>query len=482
MNNSSIRRVLITNILGCVAIIIAAIVIVSYFIGRSDVDSLIDQQLVHSSMVFNALLSPNAPEKELERIQKKMLAISSKKLQTLTDHQAHGLASQNLFKEFHIQYQLWSASGKLLLHSRNIPLQPLSSAKAGFTNTYINNHSWRVYTSVSKTTGNVLIVAAHHSISSLLKQSIITDDIYILMIFFPTLGILVWVVLTHTLKPLEKISYELAHRDPNFLEPVDLTAVPVELSGLVDELNKLLLRLKQTLEREQRFASDAAHELRTPLAALRTQTQVALRSTNDPKIIKILNKVMAAAKRSTHVVGQLLILSRIIPGAALGNQNNIDLLAITQEIISELYPIAAEKNIELSLECEYEHVTLHANDVTLGILLRNLIDNAIRYSPENTSVETHIEKHQNNVVLRIIDYGPGIPKKLQSRVFERFFRVLGTNAQGSGLGLAIVQQISELHGATIKLSNSTEHSGLTIEIIFPNNIFAKLGQQHVYQS
>ncbi len=189
-----------------------------------------------------------------------------------------------------------------------------------------------------------MLAHVRHALQTWLKQSVAKDDIYIMLLTFPILGILIWLVLAYGLSSLQRVATELAHRAPNYLEPVDLESVPEEIADLVDELNKLLFRLKQTLEREQRFASDAAHELRTPLAALRTQGQVAMRSSDNPEVTNALNKVMAGVERSTHVVGQLLTLSRIVPGSPLDNQSNVDVIKIAKEIISEIIPIALEKN------------------------------------------------------------------------------------------------------------------------------------------
>jgi two-component system sensor histidine kinase QseC len=280
------------------------------------------------------------------------------------------------------------------------------------------------------------------------------------------LGILIWIILAHGLNSLEKVTNELSQRAPNFLEPVNIAEVPEEIAGLIDELNKLLLRLRQTLEREQRFASDAAHELRTPLAAIRTQAQVALKASSDPGVIDALEKVISGVERSTHVVAQLLTLSKLVPGSPLVNQSNVDVVRIAQEIITEIIPIALDNDIELSLYPDKPNITLFANGITIGIMLRNLIDNAIRYIPHGGKVDIYIFDHPNSVCIRVVDNGPGIPPKLRARVFERFFRVLGTKSQGSGLGLAIVQQIAGLHGAQVILGAPEVGTGLEVDIIF----------------
>jgi two-component system sensor histidine kinase QseC len=463
---SSIRRLLLINLLVCVALIVVLTAVGVYYLGSNDVDQLMDRELVHSSLVFRALLTASHNSNDYEKVQSELNQVLTKEAKVL-DENPNGRPFRNsTLQDFPLQYQIWDKSSHLILQSGDAPDEPLSSGQEGFSTTFINQKTWRVYTSYDAKTGLTFIVGARNALQTWLKQSVAKDDIYIMLLTFPILGILIWLVLAHGLSSLKRVADELATRAPNYLEPVDIDQVPEEIASLVDELNKLLLRLKQTLDREQRFASDAAHELRTPLAALRTHAQVALRATHDPDVARPLNKVMTGVERSTHVVQQLLTLSRLVPGSPLDNQTNVDVVAIARDIISDLIPIALEKNIEISLDSTHEHVTLLANGITIGILLRNLIDNAIRYTPEDGQVSIEILENNDQVTLQVTDNGPGIPPKLRARVFERFFRVLGNKAQGSGLGLAIVQQIAGLHNGHVKLDSPRVGTGLQISVIF----------------
>lgn len=464
---SSIRRLLLVNLLVCVAIIIILTAIGVYYLGTGDVEKLMDRELVHSSLIFRALLTPAKTEKQYKDIQANLdqvLAQESNVLRLKADYKKFRNSS---LQDFPLQYQLWDKNGRLIIHSTDAPPEPLSNGKPGFSNTFLNNKSWRVFTSYNPKTGHTFIVGARNALQNWLKQSVAKDDIYIMLLTFPILGILIWLVLAHGLSSLKRVANELATRAPNYLEAVDIEQVPEEIASLVDELNRLLLRLKQTLDREQRFASDAAHELRTPLAALRTQAQVALKATDNPDVEQALNKVMSGVERSTHVVQQLLTLSRLVPGSTLDNQSSVNVIAIAKEIIGELIPIALEKDIEISLNTEKDSVELVANGITIGILLRNLIDNAIRYTPDTGKVDIDIIEDDKQVTLQVTDNGPGIPPKLRARVFERFFRVLGTKAPGSGLGLAIVQQIAGLHNGQVKLDSPLEGTGLQISVVIP---------------
>ncbi len=199
---------------------------------------------------------------------------------------------------------------------------------------------------------------------------------------YPLSGLLIWFIIGRGLDSLRSVASEVSHRDPANLEPVNAAEVPMEIKPLVEELNKLFLRLHQALEREKRFAADAAHELRTPLAALRMQAQVARNATNEEERQTMMNNLIAAVDRSTHVVQQLLTLSRLTPEAnTIDDILPMNLTRLTAEIIAQLAPSAFDKQIDIALEAP-EETFIPGNITALSILVRNLIDNAIRYTPK----------------------------------------------------------------------------------------------------
>ncbi|MCX7125819.1 MAG: ATP-binding protein, partial [Gammaproteobacteria bacterium] len=238
----------------------------------------------------------------------------------------------------------------------------------------------------------------------------------------------------------------------------------------VGELNSLFGRLQAAFEREKRFTADAAHELKTPLAALSTQTQVALRAKTDDEKKEALLKVLFGVRRSTHVIQQLLTLSRMEPDASLTDTTNLNLAKHAADIAAMLAPEAIEKNIELELLSPDSKATIKGSPTAIDILIRNLVDNAIRYSPPDSFVSIDIHEDNKNVTLIVRDNGPGIPEKLRKRVFDRFFRVIGNNTIGSGLGLSIVQQIAKLHHAQIELHTPADGKGIEFKIVFPRVI------------
>ncbi|HVT62071.1 MAG TPA: ATP-binding protein, partial [Legionellaceae bacterium] len=327
---------------------------------------------------------------------------------------------------------------------------------------------WRVFTTNNPKAKIHTVLAERYDTRNELGRRIALDDLYIMLLTLPLAGLLIWVVIGRGLDNLEAVAEELANREPNHLEPVKIDSLPDEIRPVIDELNKLFFRLKEGFEREARFAADAAHELRTPLAALKAQAQVAL-NTNDINEKNIaLQKVIASVNRNTHIVQQLLTMSKLVPEQAIMHDlDQIDLVKITRDILAMLAPAAIEKHLELEFVANDNVTTFLGTPTALSILVRNLVDNAIRYTPPYGHIIVRVHQGPSDVILEVQDNGPGISEKFHARVFERFFRELGNTSTGSGLGLAIVQQIAVLHHATIKLDKPDLGTGLIVRVFFP---------------
>lgn len=268
------------------------------------------------------------------------------------------------------------------------------------------------------------------------------------------------------LKPLAQLSKELSVKASNELHPINPQRYPFEFQSALDELNLLFMRIHADYDRNKRFSADAAHELRTPMTALKTQAQLALEMTEPQEQRKAIQNVIISINRSIHVIQQLLTLSRLDHEEKLNDVSLVHLENVCAELIAFMYPQALEKNIEIELCTECENPVITGNDAALGILLRNLLDNAIRYTPNDARIDVKIKEHNQYILLQIIDNGPGIPDEYRDKVFDRFFRVLGTKQTGSGLGLAIVKQITDLHKAKIHLQTSESGQGLTVTVFF----------------
>lgn len=364
-------------------------------------------------------------------------------------------------------FQVWGKDQKLLMHSTSANSILLKDVPIGFSDQVINGDDWRIYAIYDKKAHDKIVVAEMYHLRRELADDIARSNANILLITYPVFGLLVWIIISLALRSVSRVTTEISNRASTYLEPVQLTEIPIEIKPLVAELNQLFIRLKLAFERNKRFAADAAHELRTPLAALKTHAQVAIKADNESDRSKALEKVIESVDRSSHVVAQLLTLSRLGEEEALTDVRPVDLHKLATEIIAYLAPHALEKEIEIELAPSPEKPVVMGNDTALGILIRNVVDNAIRYTPPHGEVKVAIISTPTQIILRVTDTGPGIPLELRERVFERFYRILGTKATGSGLGLAIVSQITALHHAEIILSTPPNGTGLQFDVAFP---------------
>lgn len=256
-------------------------------------------------------------------------------------------------------------------------------------------------------------------------------------------------------------------RSPERLDPIHLDDTPKEIKPVLDALGQLLTRVAGTLENERRFTSDAAHELRTPLAALRAQVQAAMLTDEPAERLESLHKALQGMDRMSHLVGQLLTLARLDELSASTHLEPVDLAAVTRECCAEIGPEALARNIELELNGE-DTAPISGSPDLLRVLVRNLLDNAIRYTPEGGHVVVTIQALKNSAhQLDVCDSGPGVTDEQLAQLGQRFSRFSPTLAEGVGLGLSIVLRIAEIHRARIAFSRATTAGGLRVRAEFP---------------
>jgi two-component system sensor histidine kinase QseC len=273
---------------------------------------------------------------------------------------------------------------------------------------------------------------------------------------------------------LAQLTAELAADKNKHFEPIDKSQYPTAIHTIIDNLNKIFDQLEQSAQRNKRFSADAAHELRTPLTAVKTQAQLALQVGDLREKEKSLENVLISANRSLHIIQQLLTLSKIDHEEKLNDRMPVHLESVCTEIIAYLYPTALEKEVEIEFNSKVKFCIIIGNDAALGIMARNIIDNAIRYTPPGGRVQVELFEDDSTMSIRVTDTGTGIPKDMRKQVFDRFFRVLGTKEQGSGLGLSIVQEIADMHRAQVKLQDPKDHQGLQIEITFEKPLMSEI--------
>lgn len=269
------------------------------------------------------------------------------------------------------------------------------------------------------------------------------------------------------LQPLNQLQADLKTRNINDLSPVDKSAVPTELQPLLSAFNEMLSKVSRSISKEQRFIADAAHQLKTPLAGLKTQAELALREKEPTKIAHALGQINLASGNLAHMVNQLLVLSKAEPdGATFLALNCIDLRVLAQTVTGDWVEAALQKNIDLGFSSVLKTALINGNAALLCELINNLIDNAIRYTPASGTITVGIKQENKQVILTVQDSGIGISAENQAIVFERFYRVLGTQQEGCGLGLAIVQEIAERHGATVSVFSEGESKGTLFSVGF----------------
>jgi len=303
---------------------------------------------------------------------------------------------------------------------------------------------------------------------ALLANEIIKGVILPQFIILPIILALVWFALSRGLSPLAELQERIRARSSDDLSPIDSRQVPEEISPLVGSLNDMLGRLSQTIDMQKRFIADAAHQMKTPLAGMRMQSELALRQIDPDEIHRSLEQLAKSSESATRLVNQLLALARAEnqPHAGLAFEE-IKLAALARGVVQDWVQASFAHHIDLGYEPQDDDVTIAGNALMLRELLSNLIDNALRYTPSGGSVTVRVRRDGEYALLEVEDTGPGIAPHERAHVFERFYRILGSSASGSGLGLAIVREIAGQHGAEVDIfNNPRSHSAK-----FPGSLF-----------
>ena len=279
----------------------------------------------------------------------------------------------------------------------------------------------------------------------------------------------VWYGLKQGLRPLDRLRFDVLNRKRDDLSQLDGSKAPAEVRPLIDAVNDLLERLKQVMAAQQRFVADAAHQLRTPFAGLKTQSELALRSDDPARKQHALKHIHTSTQHGIRLVNQLLALARNEPGGqSTDSFTTLNLDQLAQECTVNWVQMALEKNIDLGYEGAPEKIEVQGDANSLMEMLNNLIDNAIRYTPDSGHITVSVREASQGAELSVEDNGPGIEPQHRERVFERFYRILGSGQSGSGLGLSIVAEVAKRHGAELKLDAGSNGTGTKISLRFPS--------------
>ena len=357
--------------------------------------------------------------------------------------------------------QIWDKQGKLVYSSVEGG-GPRMLPRDGLLTVSWNGKEWRIFRLRSQ---DMTVQVAHAMAGrDVMLSNLALKMLMPMAVLIPLLGLFIWLVVGRTLKPLEKITGQVEVRKPDDLRPLNTDLLPTELRSLAQALNGLLDRLDRLIVSRRRFIDDAAHELRSPLTALKFQVQTALRAQDFNEQKAALSRLESGIDRASHLSEQLLMLARLDADTAAGVREEVALDEIARQAVMDFADEAKSRGIDLGLtECEPARVVGLAG--SLRVLINNLTDNALRYTPSGGRVDIAVRNENGRPVLEVLDTGPGIPEALRARVFDRFYRVPGTPSPGSGLGLAIVRAIAKTLKAVVSLGQSPE-GGLLVKVSF----------------
>ncbi|MGD2113026.1 MAG: HAMP domain-containing sensor histidine kinase [Gammaproteobacteria bacterium] len=363
-------------------------------------------------------------------------------------------------------YQVWQG-GKLRQQSTNAPSSPMARLEAGYEYNNFNRYRWRTYVLPDPQTQRWIITAERSDVRNELAEHVIHKSVVPVVVALPLAGLLIWFVVGYGLAPLRRLAAHLRDKRADDLGPLPRDDQPRELMQVVTSINDLLRRLDASFRREKQFAADAAHELRTPLSAMKIHLHNIANDLAEDN--HNLQQLESATSRMQNVVEQILALYSTAPDEILVHFEPVDLHALAQECITRRYSRFAARHQELELDGRQACVA--GDRFALETLLQNLLDNACKYTPTGSTVRVSVREQESRVILQVQDSGPGIPADQRDRVFDRFYRLGGdqhaSGVIGCGLGLSIVRHVAELHHATISLGESEFASGLSVSVSFP---------------
>ena len=442
MRSWSLRRRLLTLLLASVAVAWSVTSLLTYQHAHHELDELLDAHLARAARMLMA-----QPSEELAEIH-------------LDEVEDPGPYGQD------IAVQLWRGD-RLVLRTVGAPSSRLSPATSGFSDSIVDGRQWRVFSGRDREGQLLVQVAEDHALRERLLAHYTLSSLPALLVGLPLLGMLIWAIVGSAIRPVAAIGDAVSQRGPADLRPLDGGEAPTEIVPLVHRLNALFARITDSMQAERRFTSHAAHELRTPIAAIRAQAEVARDSRDGDTRRNALDHVIEGCDRAARLVDQMLMLARIDERGPEAPAREARLERIAAHVIAELAPAALARDVVLELETDDDGpIIVAADPALLEVLIRNLIDNAIRHGGAPGHVTIRCTRAADVAVLHVIDRGPGVAKEDIERLGERFFRAGDPHVPGSGLGLSIVRRIVESCQGSVDYRNGRA-GGLEVAARFP---------------
>lgn len=461
----SIRAFLLTGISLLVMLALLISAWISFDRARFEVDELFDAELAKTARVLRSTLAQATALGGSGNFGSTIISTHDWAGQT-TDYQrnldertryGHSYERKIMFKILR--------KDQVVLASDNSPNSNGFPHEPGYRKLRFDEHDWYVFTLIE---GDLtFIVGERTDIRKELIQKIALSYLYPSLLALPLLLLMLAWTLQRGLMPLVDLDRYIQERDKDNLDPIVVEDSPREIKPIVESLNGLLTRLRRSLENERRFTATASHEMRTPIAVLKVNVQNALKAKDETERLQLLQELDLSVDRTGRLINQLLALNRLEQDDTGFSPHTIDLLPLLREELASIYPLALQKNQSLELITEEPHLLLDTIPQLFTLLFRNLVDNAIKYSPDAGKILVSVRQDNGAMQLQVEDSGPGVPAELRSKIFERFYRIASGDVQGSGLGLAIVNRTLELLGGSIALDASEELGGLRVTVRIP---------------
>jgi two-component system, OmpR family, sensor histidine kinase QseC len=440
----SLQGRLLVLVLATVLLVWASTATMTWLDVRHELDELLDSHLAQAAALL-VVQQASEIEDDDHRIEAPTL---------------HRYASKVAFLVFH--------EGRLALRSANAPAWPVGAdgerLTSGFRTVRVDGTAWRIFAAHGAERDVQVYVGEQVASRGSILRAVLRSTLWPMLVALPLLALAVWWAVARGVRPLRQLGRSLAQRPAGALQPVQVDGAPSEMEPMMAALNGLFQRITALLDSERRFTADAAHELRTPIAAIRAQAQVALAEPESAPRRHALEQTLAGCDRATRLVEQLLTLARLEADATPAGQR-ADLAAIARRAVADVAPRALDKFQSLEFESDGD-CSVAGNATLLEVLARNLVDNAVRYSPRAARIVVRVDRAGRTVVLQVEDSGGGLSESELRRLGERFFRVAGHDESGSGLGWSIVRRIAAVHGAQLSAQRSAALGGLAVRVAF----------------
>ncbi|MCC7200758.1 MAG: sensor histidine kinase N-terminal domain-containing protein [Gammaproteobacteria bacterium] len=438
----SLRRRLLTLLLASVVAAWTATTALAYIHSHHELDAILDAHLAQSARLLIAQSGHELEEIDFE-----------------------DLGEPSPYDQV-VAFQVWDHGRELVLRSPDAPDKPFSAVEQGFSDVDIGGRRWRVFSGWARGNAVLVQVAEDDAARATLLKRYALNSLRSLLLGLPVLALLIGWVVRRALRPLQELGEQVGRLGPTDLEPLASPGAPDEVKPLVERLNALFVRIADSLAAERRFTSHAAHELRTPLAAIRAQAEVAADSLDAGQRSAALAHVIEGCDRAGRLVDQMLLLARIDELQARPVPATCRLGEVAARVLADLAPAALQASVTLELDDD-SAVSGQIDAALLEVALRNLVDNAVRHGGSPGKVSVRCFEDAGRACVEVSDTGPGVAPEELSQLGARFHRVPGTHARGSGLGLSIVERIAELHGGAVSYSAGSGQQGFCVRLVLP---------------